>query len=52
VPLTLNGKPKGWAIVDFNDDAVAQQAISALTGHEMQGRKLKVFLKYKKKLPP
>jgi len=35
------GRPRGFAFVEMNDDG-ARKAISALDGHEVDGRNLKV----------
>ncbi|MBF0430940.1 MAG: RNA-binding protein [Fibrobacteria bacterium] len=38
----LNGRSKGFGFVEMTDDAAGEQAIEALNGADVQGRKMKV----------
>ncbi len=38
----MTGKSRGFAFVTMNDDAQANAAMSAINGHELNGRALKV----------
>eukprot|EP00615_Pteridomonas_danica_P008349 CAMPEP_0114358844 /NCGR_PEP_ID=MMETSP0101-20121206/22570_1 /TAXON_ID=38822 ORGANISM="Pteridomonas danica, Strain PT" /NCGR_SAMPLE_ID=MMETSP0101 /ASSEMBLY_ACC=CAM_ASM_000211 /LENGTH=400 /DNA_ID=CAMNT_0001502087 /DNA_START=1 /DNA_END=1203 /DNA_ORIENTATION=+ len=45
IPLTKNGHAKGLALLDFEDDTIADLAIEAITGHEMQGLVLRASVR-------
>lgn len=38
------GRPRGFAFVEFADEATATKAVEEYDGHEVQGRKLRVSL--------
>ncbi len=45
VPTDRNtGRPRGFAFVEFADEATATKAIEKFDGHEIQGRRIRVSL--------